>query len=99
MAENNVVYVAGKAVRISIALPLTLRDLHELKSRGVDMMSMASPGDLGLDGLTTLVGYILQKANSEITEEDVLDLSLPDLTKVSNAAVTGAEVDERFLSS
>jgi len=59
--------INGKDARIT--KPLTIGDMKKLKrDKDIDVSSMANMDVLTMAGL---VQYILQKANPEITEEDV----------------------------
>lgn len=81
--------VNGKEVDTDKALPLQLRDLRRLKREfKIDLVE-------GLSGdVERQFGFLLvlfQKANKDITEEDVESLTLP---QTRDAIVAGFAVDE-----
>lgn len=72
----------GKEADLEKVLPLTIGDWRQLKQRGCDLIEMSS-GGFDVEQVITMVTYVLQKANAEITEEDVLSLPGPWVTRLS----------------
>jgi hypothetical protein len=84
--------VNGKEADLSKALPLNLRDWREIKKRsGYDVMRTT----VELEHLIAIATHAFQKANPEITEDEVLDLDLKDLNKISAMAAGGDEEVDR----
>lgn len=82
----------GKEIDLDKALPLQLRDLRRLKKE-FDLAPGEGSGDIEKQAGFFLV--ILQKANKDITAEDVDDLTLVqmgDLSKTVAEASVAADV-------
>lgn len=88
----------GKTVDVSKALPLQLGDLRRLK-RDFDIdLSVGVSGDP--DKKHGFYSVILQKANKDITAEDVDTLTLPQMTELANEVNRASEtVDAPFSAS
>lgn len=81
--------VNGKEVDLSKALPLQLRDLRKLKrEHGIDFGVNGIGNDI--EDQAKFLTVILQKANPEITEDDVDSLTLAQMNEVSREANTAS---------
>ncbi len=77
--------LAGKDVEIEKALPLQLKDLRRLKREfGVELGVTGIGGDV--ENQFGFLTVLLQKANPEITAEDVDSLTLQQMNDLSRAA-------------
>ena len=86
----------GKTVDLRKAIPMTVRDWKRLKKDGVDLLAI-STGEVDLDGLIKLVVYVCQKANPELTADDLDDMPGPWFTRVAQVVnELGGEVDVPF---
>jgi hypothetical protein len=83
--------INGKEADLSQVLPLKLRDWREIKKRcGYDAVNT----QVQIEHLIGIATYTFQKANPAITEDEVLDMDLKDLNKISSmAAGPDEEVD------
>ena len=89
--------VNGKRVDLSKALPLTLGDLLELEKEqggfvdGEGNLRMATLSDTA-----KMLGFVLRKADDQITEEDVRSITLPDIARFNDyfAKANAIEVPE-----
>jgi hypothetical protein len=83
------VKINDKEVDLSKAIPLTLKDWREVRKRfNYDVMVERAPT---LDHMIGLATYCIQKANPKVTEEEVLELSIPDLNEISQKASQSGE--------
>ncbi len=83
----------GKAVDLNTALPFTFKDLKALKKDGCDLVNMRD--NMSLEHLFAVAKRACQKANPEITEEDVEDLSLPVMSILASVAFGGDDKPDR----
>jgi hypothetical protein len=63
--------VNGKEADVSKAFPLTIGDLKKLKAAGCDILRWRAGTEPPSEDVLTMVQYIIQKANPEITESDI----------------------------
>ena len=84
----------GRKIDIAKVLPLKLRDWKQLEKKGINPKSMQ---ETRLTDLSTIIHYILNKADSTVTEDEVddLDLNHPTLKAVLTSlnAVSGGGTD------
>ena len=88
-----VITLNGKTADLNAVLPFTFRDLKKLKADGCDLVSMRN--DMTLEHLFAIAKQACQKANSEITDDDVEDLPLPTMNLLASAAFSGEEETDR----
>ena len=73
--KNNVVEFKGKVVDLSKVFPLKLRNWKELEKMGVSAKQFESGA---IQATSSIVFYVLNKADSSITQDDVDDLAIND---------------------
>src|SRR3990167_5490154 len=90
-AKEMLVTFKGKEIDLSKVLPLKLRNWKELEKLGVT----AKQFETGMMQTTsTVVYYILNKADSSVTQDDVDDLALNDpIIKAVIKGVNGEVAD------
>ena len=69
------VTVNGKKADLNKAFPITIGDYKKLKERGLSREILSS-AEFDLDDLSTFCWYFLNKANNDITVEDVDELDI-----------------------
>lgn len=88
--------VNGKKVDLDKALPLKIGDWRKIKGAvGLDLMKLGGRTvDLDLDTIVNLLRWVMAKAESSITIEDVDTLSLAEMTKLNQRIFSdGGPVD------
>lgn len=73
-----IVPINGKEADLRKALPLTLGDAEDLKRQGVKLLSAVSDAEIAYP----LARYIIKKANSEITDDEIGALPLNWITRI-----------------
>jgi hypothetical protein len=88
--------LAGLQVDLSKSLPLKLRDWKNLEKLGVSNKSLR---DGSLTEASIVIFYVLNKANNQITQDMVDDLSVedPTLSTVLDAINSTDKIDPGFL--
>lgn len=71
--------INGKKVDLTKALPLKLGDYEDLEGKGVAQKDLHS---LSFRNMRVLVQHILQKANPEVTTEDVRGMTLEQMVEM-----------------
>lgn len=90
--EDLVITLNEKKVDLNTSFPFTFKDLKQLKKDGCDLLHMKD-GGMGLDELFAIAKHACIKANSEVTEEDVEDMPITLMNKLSSAAFGGGDED------
>lgn len=65
--------INGKKVDLGLALPLTLGDYEDVEAKGISQKDLV---DLSFKHVRILVEHVLQKANKDVTTDDVRNLTL-----------------------
>ena len=84
-----IVTLNGKEADLNTALPFTFKDLKMLTKEGTDLVGMRD--NMGLEDLFAIAKRAVQKANPEITDEEVEDLPLPTMNLLASAAFGGGD--------
>lgn len=84
-----------KAVNLDDVIPLTIGDLKQLKKKGVDLVKM-NDDSIELEHLATVVLYVCQKSNPDITDEDVDTMPTSWLNRIGAEAMKPGEDDLPF---
>ena len=88
-----VVTLGGKEADLNTALPFTFKDLKALKADDCDLVNMRD--NMSLDHLFAVAKRACQKANPEITADDVEELTLPVMSLLATAAFGGDDEPDR----
>lgn len=97
MSQTITYQVSGHEVDLQNVLPLTLRDWDTLKKQGFQASDMQTGEQ---EAFKTFVFFVLNKANADITEDMIMDMSLASLTQIVKDITeysAFAEVDRDFL--
>lgn len=73
--KGNIVTFKGKVVDLSKVFPLKLRNWKELEKMGVSAKQFESGA---IQATSSIVFYVLNRADGSITQDDVDDLSIND---------------------
>lgn len=77
--ELGPIMLGGREVDLNNALPLKLRDWRKLEKDGIT--SKAIEGG-AMEATFKLAFYVLKKADPAVTEDEVDDLTLPELKRI-----------------
>jgi hypothetical protein len=80
--------VAGKDVDLRKAMPLSIGDIRNLKKVGVDIMAMRPDQPIDNEQVLTLFDYVIRKADSSITQEQIDATPMTELLKWSQELQT-----------
>lgn len=80
-----------REIDLTDALPLTFGDWKKLKRRGVAITSFS---DLDPEKIIEFVYYILSKADSTVTRENVEEIPFPSREVINLMNVVNAETEE-----
>jgi hypothetical protein len=68
---DTVFSISGKEIDLAKSLPLTIGDMKKLKKeQGINLAKM-SDGGIDIDDMSGLLYYICNKANKEVTVDDI----------------------------
>lgn len=87
VGDSTVMLINGKEVDLSKALPLLWGDIKKIKrDHGIDMI-IEDGGSLDIDKIDKIVGFVLKKANPDITTDDIDTIELKVLGQIATRAV------------
>jgi hypothetical protein len=90
--EETIIEIAGRQVDFKSLWPLKWRDVKELREMGVNDEDLTS-GDLA--AVDKLLKWMFGKLDSEITQDDIDDLSVIEIKKVTSFLLREVEELDR----
>lgn len=88
------VRIGAREVDLDKALPITVRDWRALKALGVNVLTAFQ--QLDPDTVFVIGKYLVQKADPEVTEDELLDLQPNYLVRIFQLIGEGQDADLPF---